>query len=226
MRILCRVMIVLIAVCTLLAASNVAQARPGYGRDCKNCHAPVEDLMEVDDTGLLTDLGVQLGGQERGALKTFEVQQGKVVSLLMTVLDGSDRYAVELKRMETGGQLVSQDNLLVWSDANDAGNVWTERVDGVSSITYLTKDDNGGGIVFDGAIGYQFDMLIDISTPVDIYDLEFAIGKKIDSPFTRLYSDEHFYLSVLPVPEPSTLAMLLMASGLGVVLAIRRKRSA
>ena len=68
-------------------------------------------------------------------------------------------------------------------------------------------------------IPYIFDLFIDPTTPVDYYDLEFAVGAKLDG--VKVYQDEHFYLRV--VPEPGT--MLLMGLGLALVGYGHRKRS-
>ena len=198
------------------SVDNAAYARPSFGGSCANCHGNVQDgRMQVNNEDTTLDLGTQLDGNTRGPLKTFEASPGDTVTLSMEVVDGSPNFAVELKRLETGGQQNDQANKLVWSEANDASNPWSEWGD----PPYFTKDNgSNGGITWSGSpTSYSFDLLIDPSTPLDVYDLEFAIAT---GGFA--YDDEHFYLSVVPVPEPSTIALVLF--GLVGVGILRRRR--
>lgn len=209
------ILVALCLVCSLVICENAAQARPSFGASCSSCHGNVQDgLMQVTDEDKIVDLGTQLDGKTRGPLKTFEAAPGDTVTLSMEVLDGSPNYSVQLKRLETGGQQNDQANKLVWTEANDPTNVWSEWGD----PPYFTKDENNDGIVWEGAtVGFTFDLLIDPSTPVDLYDLEYAIATGAFG-----YQDEHFYLSV--VPEPTSIA--LMSLGLiGIGFVGRRRRN-
>jgi len=154
--------------------------------------AEVEGRMSVTQTGPLLDLGTQLNGSTRGPLKVFRVISGETARLQVDVLDGSDEYAVELKRLETGGQVNSQENLLIWSDANEVANEWDMWG---QSNPYFTK-----GVFSDTSpTTLSFDLQIDADTPADVYDLEFALaGHHPSSPESLFYQDEHFYLEVLP----------------------------
>ncbi len=101
--------------------------------------------MQVSDTGILTDLGSQLDGKVRGPLKTFRVIPGNVVTLSVDVLDGNDKFAVQLKRLEKSGQANDANNLLVWREANAPANVWTHLE--IDNPPYFTYDNgNEGGI--------------------------------------------------------------------------------
>ena len=129
----------------------------------------------------------------------------------MDVLDGADVYAVELKLLEKGGVLNNASNKLVY----DPDPSWTKL--GTASVPYFIKDDgNDGGILWTGSTAsYTFDLSVDASTPLDVYDLEFAVALSSGGEPTR-YEDEHFYLHVVDaVPEP---ASWVMFSGLGVCL--------
>ncbi len=153
----------------------------------------VDDRMEVTQVGALKDLGTQLNGKVRGPLKIFRVFPGDTVSLQVDVKNGANDYAIQLKRLETEGQQDSQDNFLVWSEANAAGNTWDMW--GASNPPYFTK-----GVLSDTEpTTLTFDILIDAATPPDVYDLEFAMpGHVAGAPDTLFYQDEHFYLEVLP----------------------------
>jgi hypothetical protein len=169
--------------------------------------------MEVTDADGLLNIDVFTLGTPRGTLKVFDVLPGHTVTLSMNVLDGAEVYAAELKRLETGGVLNDLNNHLQWSEANDAANVWVQR--GTVSVPYFTKDNgDDGGIAWIGQTAlYTFDLLVGSNTPLDIYDLEFAVGISSGGDPTR-YGDEHFYLNV--VPEPSTFALLLSLAAIGL----------
>lgn len=202
----------------LAISDNAAHGRPSFGGNCANCHSNVQEgLMQVTDEDTILDLGTQLDGSTPGPLKTFNASPGETVSLSMEVLNGSPDYALELQGLETGGQQNDQANKLVWTEANDPGNVWTER----GNPPYFTKDNNGGGIAWGGTpVTYSFDLQIDPSTPVDVYELEFAIATGAFS-----YEDENFYLNVVPVPEPSSVALIVLGIvGIGVLGRRRARR--
>jgi hypothetical protein len=154
--------------------------------------AHVEGRMFVTETEPLLDLGTQLDGKTRGPLKVFHVISGGTATLQVDVLDGSNEYAVQLKRLEKAGQVNSQENFLIWSEANEEGNDWNEWGE---SNPYFTQ-----GVFSDTAPAtLSFDLLIDAATPADVYDLEFALaGHDPASPENIFYQDEHFYLEVLP----------------------------
>ncbi|MHC4749335.1 MAG: c-type cytochrome [Planctomycetota bacterium] len=187
--------------CITLAGK--VQGRPSWaiinGNSCSSgCHGSnvLAGKMQVSDTGIQTDLGTQLNGKVRGPLRTFRVAAGNVVTLSVDVLDGNDKFAVQLKRLEKGGQLNDQANLLLWSEANDPANVWTRQESG--NPPYFTYDNgfNGG---LSGALTpstHTFDLLIHASTPPDVYDLEFATAGTM-SGIGKWYQDEHFYVEVI-----------------------------
>jgi hypothetical protein len=152
--------------------------------------------MEVTGEDSLTDLGTQLDGNVRGPLKTYRVAPGQVATLSVHVLDGNDKFAAQLKYFEKGGQLNDSGNRLGWSEANDPGNVWTRQEMG--NPPYFTKDNgNNGGI--SGSVTpatYNFDVLVESGTPLDVYELVFAVPG-VRSSLGRVYQEEHFYIEVL-----------------------------
>ncbi len=177
----------------------VVQGRPSFAttrnNTCSACHTTtVTGRMEVTAEDSLTDLGTQLDGNVRGPLKTFKVVPGQVVTLSARVLDGNDRFAVQLKDFEKPARRNDAGNLLIWSPANDADNVWTRQE--VSNPPYFTKDNgaNGGISGSLSPITYTFDLLVESGTPFDFYELVFAVPGRKNG--VRVYQEEHFYLEV------------------------------
>ena len=201
--------------------ATAAQARPSFatenGNSCRDgCHANEQvGRMSVTGEDTTLDLGTQLDGNMRGPLKTFVTMPGEIVTLQVEVLDGSPVFAVQLKRLETGGQLNDLGNFLVWTEANDGLNPWTLQE--VTNPPYFTKDDGSNGGLDPSEAGiFSFDLEVDVSTPPDVYDLEFAVA----GGAMNWYQDEHFYLEV-PEPDPALLWAAAVAL-MPVLLVIRR----
>jgi Rrf2 family protein len=178
------------------------------GNSCSVCHGSagggrtVSGLLAISETTKLTDLGKQLGGQTRGPLYTFDALPGTTVELSVDVLStpnliGSASYALQLKRLEMSGQQLSTNNFLSWTDANPEGSGWVKQDDPVvpAGVTnpYFTKDlaPNQTGT-------FKFLLGLKPETPVDVYDLEFAIAGVDDGGM--FYYDRHFYVAVI-APE-------------------------
>lgn len=97
-----------LVICAIVLGPSLAavvHGRPSYATShnnyCSDCHTNgVTGRMEVTGQDSLLDLGAQLDGQIRGPLKTFQAVPGGVVTLSVRVLDGNDRFAVQLKDFE------------------------------------------------------------------------------------------------------------------------------
>jgi hypothetical protein len=153
------------------------------------------------------------GATDRGLIKYYDVVRGNTVALSMDVLDGAEVYAAQQKRLEKGGVLNNASNLLVYGP--DA--TWTPQ--GTAAVPYFTKDGgNNNGIAWTGNIAsYVFNLFVNASTPLDVYDLEFTVALASAGEPTR-YGDEHFYLRVLDaIPEPTS---LMLFASLGTCLAL------
>jgi hypothetical protein len=188
------------AIILYMGAAEIVQGRPSFAtthnNNCADCHTTkVTGRMEVTAQDSLTDLGTQLDGNVRGPLKTFQVVQGQVVTLSVRVLDGNDRFAVQLKNFEKSDRQYNGNNLLNWSAANNVDNIWTRQQ--VSNPPYFTKDNgsNGGISGSVSPITYTFDVQVEPNTPVDFYELVFAVPGLRNG--VRVYQEEHFYLEVL-----------------------------
>jgi len=208
-------------VCALVAfgTPSTGEAKPSWAaslgltvNSCRDgCHVNVQsDRMAVIDGDKILDLGTQLSGQTRGPLQTFVAMPGETVTLSMQVLDGSDQFAVQLKRLEAPGQRDSLANFLVWAEDNLAGNPWTPQEIGTPpNPIYFTKDNgSNGGLNAMSAGVFTFDLFIDPATPPDVYDLEFATAGLLDEfPDSPWYQDKHFYVEVVPEPGRTALAL-------------------
>ncbi len=191
------------AACLLVVAlAGKLEAKPAWGGSCGSCHTGAAD-MEVDPTLPILDLG-----GPNGALKTYTVLPGETVALKMNVLDGATKYAGELKRLDQPG--LGGTTLVFTADPS-----WT------NFGTYFTWPSGGGVATWTGPTTLTYLLGVDASTPLDVYDLEFAVGVKGGG---LRYDDEHFYLNV--VPEPGALLLLTPAlTGLGICLYRRRRKT-
>lgn len=195
--------VVFAAVCVFALGGPMVmmvQGRPSFAttrnNTCSACHTTtVTGRMEVTGEDSLTDLGTQLDGNVRGPLKTFKVVPGQVVTLSVRVLDGSDRFAVQLKDFEKPARRDNSGNLLIWSPANEPGNVWTRQQAG--NPPYFTKDNGADGGISGSVspITYTFDLLVESGTPFDVYELVFAVPGRRSG--VRIYQEEHFYIEVI-----------------------------
>lgn len=199
-----------VAVLFLLGASTEVQAYPssaiGTANSCSVCHGPynatsapdadgrtVSGLISVSNFSRTKDLGTQLDGKVRGPLKTFDGAAGGTVTLSVDVVASvaatlaNANYALQLKRLEKSGQQNSITNFLGWSDANPGGSGWVKQG---TATPYYTKTLNPG------ATGtFTFTLGLNPTTPVDFYDLEFAIAGLDDTG--KFYNDQHYYLAVV-----------------------------
>jgi len=112
--------IIICIIALSLVLTDIAESRPSYAitrnNMCSACHViEVEGRMEVTGHEVLMDIGTQLDGNVRGPLKTFKTAPGKIVSLTVNVLDGDDKFAVQIKDFEQGGRLNDSSNQFIWS---------------------------------------------------------------------------------------------------------------
>ncbi len=192
--------ILVVNVISIVLAGTV-QGRPrsatSRNNNCNACHTnEVTGRMEVIGEDSLTNLGNQLDGNVRGLLKTFKLAPGQVVTLSVRVLDGGDRFAIQIKDFEKPARRNNSSNLLIWSPVNDTGNVWIRQE--ANNPPYFTKD-NGANNGISGSVApitYTFDLLIESGTPVDVYELVFAVPGRT-SGLGRVYQEEHFYIEVV-----------------------------
>jgi len=196
--------VVFFAACVLLLSgplARVVQGRPSRAtsrnNNCNACHGTtLTGRVEITGEDSLVDLGTQLDGNVRGPLKAYRVTPGQVVTLAVRVLDSRGTFAVQIKDFEKPGRQNDSGNLLVWSPANDPGNVWTRQQ--VNNPPYFTKDNGSdGGISGSVApVTYTFDLLVESDTPFDVYELVFAVPGRIGG-VGRVYQEEHFYIEVV-----------------------------
>ncbi len=195
-----------LTIALVLATSNMTYAFTSLGPNCAGCHGQgADDRLEVTGTENTLDLDNGLG-----ELKSFTAAPGDTVELGVTVGSGNS-YTVTLFDFFKGGQKNDENNVLVYADANDAGNAWTARTAGEQEPVgqaYFSKSGSGAGSA------YTFNLLVDATTPRDVYQLSWGVGAS--NADTAM-----FYLNVVPEPTAAALA------GLGLIgLIAYRRRSA
>jgi hypothetical protein len=180
----------------LFMANNSAQAKPGYGISCKNCHGTAGEAnrpgaLEVLGEGLL-DLGDgnRNDSKDRGAIPFFTVEPGGSIDLTMNVVDGSDVYSVQLKRLDIAAVLGPASTDFLTGYTPDGS--WFEL--GAEPYYASTGGFSPGTTWTSGPVGYTYTLGIDALTPENTYDLEFAVAG-LGAP-DKFYEDQHFYLVV------------------------------
>jgi hypothetical protein len=166
---------------------------------CSVCHGPAPGqgrkaagLISVSGFSKRTDLGTQLDGKVRGSLKTVEAVAGTKTTLSVDLvslagISANANYSLQVKRLEKSGQQVSTNNFLGWTNANSADSGWIKHG---TKDPYFTKDISGAS---PGT--FTFQLGLNGETPVDVYDVEFAVAG-LDSK-GLFYLDEHYYVAVV-----------------------------
>ncbi len=173
-------------VCVLsMIIAGTAHGKSEYGLNCAMCHASTTGRIAVTGHDTTLDLGTQLDGQNRGALKTFVAGPGDTVALSVNVSDGGGKYALQLIGLDKGGRQNSTSNKLSYA----ADSTWTQYNSGG---LYHTLSGASNGV-------RTFNLTINAGTPSDVYDLIFGIGLKSSGQW---YQEEHFYLQVVDNTPP------------------------
>ena len=113
------------------------------------------------------------------ALKTFRVAPGNTVTLSIEVLNGSDRFAVQIKNFDNGAKKNSPDNMLFWIADNEADNAWTRRQRG-NQQPYFTKHAPGDNGIPNSVtpITSHFSLFVDVDTALHVSALTFPTADR------------------------------------------------
>jgi hypothetical protein len=188
-------------------------AAPGWAHSgstsptCSSCHGNNRAGAALVTNYDLTANPAEMNGKtDRGALKVYQFQPGQTRTLTFQVagLSTNDKFAGVFKGFDATG-VVNGGTLNFTGDTNG----WTYSAgsppwDYTPTFTYA------------GTKTLSFNLKVNAGTPQDYYDMDFMMGDGT----AGAYSEEHFYVQVLP--EPATLGML--AAGMGVMLWRRRAR--
>ncbi|HYW78292.1 MAG TPA: PEP-CTERM sorting domain-containing protein [Thermoguttaceae bacterium] len=182
------------------AMAGDAQAKPTWGGDCADCHGGSRDAMEVEGFD-------ELGGPDN--LKVFNAMPGESAQITFNVMEDSSKYGVAVLGLDDPGVVDLSELLAV----PDLGSVWSDRGD-----YYVTGVESGAGV-------FTFDLAIDPAASPDYYLLSATTAGDGGG---RWAQTENFYVRVVAeaVPEPSTLAALMVAGIVGSAVLVRRRRTA
>lgn len=175
--------------------TRAAWAEPAWGRSCLACHDQWRHgaLLVINEDGLADPDESATSAPDRGELKMFRAAPGELKTLYaeVTGLDEVDTYAVELRRLRHPG--VEGDGELVYQpDCN-----WAEWGTNAKFYTdpFISYKWGPGPTVF------VFYIDVDPDTPIDYYDLVFAVAGKHGSDAELFYDEQHFYLRVAPAGD-------------------------
>jgi len=221
-----------LAAAIVLGIPVLLQASTGQGSNCAACHTPTSGKSAVVPPGSPDHLG----------LRSFDVAAGGTVALQVKVNAnvGTDFFAVALTGATNAD--TAWGTVPLKPDGSLTGLVFNLdpewRTRGNSTTTtqsqfyakYVVEPhtaSSGTGVNFPGTaadpdgIIKTYLMAVDASTPADYYPLVFrTAGGSQSAP---VWSDsENFYVHVIGVPEPSSIALL--GCGVAGVVAWRRRR--
>jgi hypothetical protein len=188
----------------LAVLPGVARGHVGSGGNCAGCHGVARDAQNIINYTNLTAVNPRLDpGGTTSPLKTFVVTAGDTVALQTSVTDGSDAFDVALTGTEKGGVKNSQSNHLAFT----ADPTWT-KITSKTPNYFVASANEIDWTTVPHPNTYTFNMKVSASTPEDFYSLFLkATGVGAGDMWSEA---EEFYVNVkAPVPEPSTLAMLL-----------------
>lgn len=223
-----------LAAAILLGLPNLLLASTGQGSNCAACHTPTSGKSAVVPPASPDYLG----------LRSFDVVAGGTVALQVKVNAnvGTDFFAVALTGDTNGDGAWS--TVPLKPDGSLAGLVFNLdpewRTRGNSTTTtqsqfyakYVVEPhtaSSGTNVNFPGSaadpdgIVKTYLMAVGASTPSDYYPLVFrTAGGSQSAPVWS--NSENFYLHVISIPEPSTIALIALGLAGAVGLHQRRRR--
>jgi hypothetical protein len=179
-----------VAVLVAIGAAQTSQAEPAWGGNCLSCHDQWErgSLVVISEDRLADPDESATGAPDRGTLQVFRATPGQLKTLYAEVvgLDAIDTYAVELTRLrhpgvENGGILSYQADCN-WAEWGEQAKYYTDP--------FISFQWGSGPTIF------VFYIEVAAHTPVDYYDLVFALAGKHGSDSDLFYDEQHFYLRV------------------------------
>jgi hypothetical protein len=123
------------------------------------------------------------------------VAPGQVVTLSVIVLDGRDRFAVQIKDFEKPARRSDSSNLLIWSPVNDTGNVWTRQEVDVYELVFAVPGTRSGL----GTVYQEEHFYIEVVSPFDLNRDGIIDGADISVMVDYWHSDEPLY-DIAPEP--------------------------
>jgi hypothetical protein len=216
----------------LFAASN-AFAHVNSGGNCasSNCHGDDTGRMTVSgNTGMLS-VNPRLDLGNTAQLPLFTVTQGKTVPLTINVinsgtpgLDPTDKFGVAL----TGTLKSSVLESLTPTTVKGIQTATTDLLNFIpdsswTTTTKTTKYFYQGAFDATGSTSSKtYNLGVNLDTKPDVYSLTLrATGN--DANFGMWTQSQEVLVQVLPVPEPSTIVMMLAAGGFALVVWRRKK---
>ena len=208
----------------LVMVAAPAWGRPFYGSHaCFSCHGGTfgenDPRLTIEGADGTANPVERAGAVDRGTRPVFVVRQGQTERLQVQVGDIGQQTSYDVvvtNAFQEPG--VSGGGMIEFT----ADPQWTPRDNGAGGAEWYSRAPANPHTPFrwTGPVSYTFDITPSLTTPPDFYDFAFEWSGRSGVDGGLDTGLQQFYVQVVPVPEPGSIAGVVMAGW----LAGRRRR--